>query len=192
MPATFDVGHIMKMDWQKGLLLGNGHVIESVKKLDQLENIFLNERARRAMDQNTVVYRVQAWCPVPEGTEGAQFWGTTVIEPGEIDAEYFMTHGHIHRKRDRTEFYGTVEGEGALILMSEDRETRMEPMSAGSLHFVPPNTAHRVANTGAIPLRLVACWPSDAGHDYEYIRDKGFSARLLNVQQTPLLVRTDR
>ena len=101
-----------------------------------------------------------------------------------------MTHGHFHLKRNRTEYYGTVEGEGALMLMGEDRETRMEPMFPGTLHFIPPNTAHRVANTGKVPLRFVACWPSDAGHDYDSIRQLGFSARLMNVDQRSMLVRS--
>lgn len=102
----------MKMDWEKGLLIGNGELRQSIKTLGQLENIFLNEEARRAMDPSTVIYRVQAWCPLPEGTEGGQFWGTTVVEPGMVDSEYFMTHGHYHQKRDRTEFYGTLEEKG--------------------------------------------------------------------------------
>lgn len=182
---------MMQMDWEKGLLLPDAKVRESVKTLGQLKGIFANEEVRRAMDPNTVVYRVQAWCPVPDGTEGAQFWGTTVVEPGRVDSEYFMTHGHFHQKRDRTEYYGTIQGEGALILMDENRETRMESMSTGSLHFIPPNTAHRVANIGDVPLRFVACWPSDAGHDYGFIRDQGFGARLLNVNGRPMLVRSN-
>jgi len=182
----------MQMDWHKGLLVPSAQVFESVKTLGQLEGIFQNEDARRTMDQSTVVYRVQAWCPVPDGTEGAQFWGTTVIEPGQVGTEYFMTHGHFHRKRDRTEYYGTEEGEGALILMSEARDTRMETMSPGTLHFIPPRTAHRVVNTGKIPLRFIACWPSDAGHDYDSIRQLGFGARLLNEEDRPLLVRSEK
>ena len=181
----------MQMDWATGLLLPDAQLRESLKTLGQLQGIFANEEARSAMAPNTVVYRVQAWCPVPDGTEGAQFWGTTVVEPGQVGSEYFMTHGHFHLKRDRTEYYGTVEGEGALILMDENRETRMEPMSAGTLHFIPPHTAHRVANIGNVPLRFVACWPSDAGHDYESIRKSGFSARLMNVNREAMLVRTN-
>jgi glucose-6-phosphate isomerase len=186
-----DLERIMRMDWEKGLLLPHADVRETVKTLAQLNTIFLNEDARQAADQNTVVYRVQAWCPVPEGTEGAQFWGSTVIEPGQVEAEYFMTHGHFHLKRTRTEYYATIAGEGALILMDETRRTWMEPMSPGSLHFIPPNIAHRVANSGKMPLRLVACWPSDAGHDYDAIRRFGFGARLLNVNGRPSLVRSE-
>jgi glucose-6-phosphate isomerase, archaeal len=187
-PTNLEFERIMRMDWEKGLLLSNADVRETVKTLGQLENLFLNEDARRKMDQDAVVYRVQAWCPVPEGTEGAQFWGTTVIEPGQVDSEYFMTHGHFHVKRNRTEYYATFEGEGVLILMDETRKTWMEAMSPGSLHFIPPNVAHRVANSGKVPLRLVACWPSDAGHDYDAVRRFGFSARLLNVSGKASLV----
>jgi glucose-6-phosphate isomerase, archaeal len=182
---------MMRMDWAKGLLQPDKQVLESVKTLGQLDGIFANAQAFRKLNPDTVVYRVQAWCPVPDGTEGAQFWGTTVIEPGQVASEYFMTHGHFHRKRDRTEYYATIEGEGALILMNDTRKTWMEPMHPGSLHFIPPNTAHRVANTGDVPLRFVACWPSDAGHDYEFIRKYGFGARLLNINGTPELVRSD-
>lgn len=181
----------MQIDWTKGLLLPDAQLLESVKTLGQLQGIFADEDARRSMDPNTIVYRVQAWCPVPEGTEGAQFWGSTVVEPGLVGAEFFMTHGHFHLKRNRTEYYGTVEGEGALILMNENRETRMEPMAPGTLHYIPPNTAHRVANTGKDPLRFVACWPSDAGHDYEAVRKVGFSARLMNGNRGAILVRSN-
>lgn len=185
---TNEFERVIRMDWEKGLLLPHPQLRETVKTLGQLQGIFLNEDARRAMDPDTVVYRVQAWCPVPEGTEGAQFWGSSVVEPGQVDSEYFMTHGHFHLKRNRTEYYATIEGEGALILMDETRRTWKESMSPGSLHFIPPNVAHRVANTGKMPLRLVACWPSDAGHDYDVIRQIGFGARLLNVAGKASLV----
>ena len=180
---------MVRLDWATGLLESAAEVRESVKTLRQLEGIFANTNALRGMDPNTVVYRVQAWCPVPEGTEGALFWGNTVIEPGKVDSEYFMTHGHFHLKRGRTEYYATVEGEGALILMDETRKTWMEPMSAGSLHFIPPYVGHRVANVGGTPLRFLACWPSDAGHDYDSIRKHGFGARLLAVNGEATLVR---
>jgi glucose-6-phosphate isomerase, archaeal len=181
---------MMHVDWASGLLATAGDVRESVKLLGQLDGVFANSAALRAMDPSTVVYRVQAWCPVPDGTEGGLFWGSTMVEPGDVDGEYFMTHGHFHARRDRTEYYGTVEGEGALILMDENRKTRMETMSPGSLHFIPPHTGHRVANTGRAPLRFVACWPADAGHDYDSIRKHGFSARLLNVNGSATLVRS--
>ncbi len=180
---------MMHINWARGLLRPDAQVLESAKTLGQLRGIFADEKSLQELDPKTVVYRVQAWCPVPEGTEGGQFWGSTVVEPGQVGSEYFMTHGHFHLKRNRTEYYGTVEGDGVLIMMDETRRTWMERMSAGSLHFIPPNTAHRVANIGRVPLRVVACWPSDAGHDYDSIRKHGFGARLLDIDGQPKLMR---
>ena len=181
---------MQRMNWAHGAMDPASEIRETIKTLGQLEGIFQNASAWRAMDPDIVVYRVQAWCPVVEGREGGLFWGTTLVEPGQVDSEYFMTHGHFHAKCDRTEYYATIEGEGALILMDESRKTWTEPMSPGSVHFIPPRIAHRVANYGIVPLRCVACWPSDAGHDYEAIRMSGFDARLLNVNGEPKLVRS--
>ena len=40
--------------------------------------------------------------------------------------------------------------------------------------------AHRVANIGYSVLSFAACWPSDAGHDYQVILENGF-LHLYNV-----------
>jgi glucose-6-phosphate isomerase len=75
--------------------------------------------------------------------------------------------------------------------MDEAQKTWMEPMSPGSLHFIPPRIAHRVANVGDAPLHFVACWPSDAGHDYDSIRKQGFGARLLKIGDVAKLVESN-
>ena len=76
---------------------------------------------------------------------------------------------------------------GMLILMDRERNTWAERMMPGSLHYIPGGVAHRVANTGNSVLSFAACWPSDAGHNYEEIANKGFSARLVEVDGTPKL-----
>ena len=177
----------MKVNRSTGELEGEG--IQSVTRtLRDMKDSYLDEAARRALDQNTIVYRVQAFCPVAEGTEGGLFWGTTFLEHGMVGDEYFMTKGHYHAKRSRSEFYLTLSGTGALILMDHARNTTFEPMSAGTLHYVSSNIAHRVANTGDSVLTFLACWPSDSGHDYESIAVRGFSARLRKVRGVPALV----
>jgi glucose-6-phosphate isomerase, archaeal len=105
-----------------------------------------------------------------------------------VGDEYFMTKGHFHLKSDRGEYYITVAGTGALILMDEDRRAVFEPMVSGSVHRIPVHTAHRVAHTGGGVLVFLACCPGDAGHDYESIASKGFSTRLRKVDGIPTLV----
>ena len=160
----------------------------SVKKLGQLKGIFRDEESWRRMDPETVVYRVWWWEPVKPGTEGGLFWGTTEISPGRVGNEYFMTHGHQHAVLDRAEFYGTIRGNGMLVLRDESGRTSHQEMTPGSLHYVPGKVAHRMVNTGDVPLRAVACWPSDAGHDYGAIAQHGFGVRVMEEHGKPTVV----
>ena len=177
----------INVNFQSGELTGAG-VKSLVRTISDLTGIFRDEAARRALDPNAVIYRVQTHAPAPEGAAGGLFWGTTFIEPGLVGDEYFMTKGHHHADRSRSEFYLTTAGLGALILMDENRRTTFQPMRPGTLHYIPAHTAHRVANTGETVLSFLACWPSDAGHDYESIAREGFSARLRKVNGAPVLV----
>jgi glucose-6-phosphate isomerase len=163
-------------------------VVESVKLLKQLKGVFADEESFKNLDPDILVYSVQAHLPVKEGTPGGLYFGTTVIQPGKVGNEYFMTRGHFHANADRAEYYWGVQGEGMLILMDEQRNTWAEKMFPGSLHFIPGRVAHRVANTGTVPLSFGACWPSDAGHNYEEIDNNGFSARLVEMHGKPELV----
>ncbi len=175
------------IDYLAGRLSGEP-LRSSVKTLHAMSAAYADRRSAETLDPETVIYRVQYWLPVEEGRTGGLFLGTTAIEPGKVGDEYFMTQGHLHATLDRAEFYLTLVGEGGLILMGEDRRTWWEPMRPGTVHYIPGAVAHRVANTGAAPLVFLACWHSDAGHDYETIRRSGFGARLREVDGRPTLV----
>lgn len=174
------------VDWATGRF-HEGQVKRTVKRLRDLEGIFEDTAAWRAMDGDTVVYSVEWEERVQEGTEAGLFWGSTVVEPGQVGEEFFMTRGHFHAKRNRGEYYTTVQGSGILLLMDEARCSRVEEMAPGSLHYIPGFTAHRAVNTGNTPLIFWACWPSDAGHDYETIAEHGFSQRVLARNGLPVL-----
>src|SRR5690606_404218 len=144
-------------------LNGDG-VIRKSTHIGDLKNMFADEAWRAQMQQDKLVYDVKAYLPVKEGTVGGLFFGITKINPGKVGDEYFMTKGHFHALSDRGEFYWGIKGTGALILMDRKRNTRIEKMQEGSLHYIPAHTAHRVANTGDDILSFGACWPADAGH----------------------------
>ena len=169
---------LASIDWTTGSLQVPG-MRSSEKRLGQLKAVFHDEKAWERMDPETIVYRVWWWEPVPCGTEGGLFWGGTEIQPGCVGNEYFMTHGHRHAVIDRAEFYGATLGQGLLVLRDESGRIWAEEMKPGSLHYIPGRVAHRVVNTGNAPLRFVACWPSDAGHDYEIADGRGLGARVL-------------
>jgi glucose-6-phosphate isomerase len=175
------------IDWKSGAIRGEG-VKESVKALAQLPGLFHDEEAWRGMDPDTEVYRVRYWMPVPEGTSGGLFWGETILQPGRVGDEYFMTHGHFHAIRNRAEYYATISGTGALLLMREDGETWSQTMTPGTVHYIPGCIAHRVVNTGSEPMVFLASWPSDAGHDYSSIRTTGFGKRIVARGGAPCLI----
>jgi glucose-6-phosphate isomerase len=175
------------VEWASGHLSGEGIEV-AVKTIGQLAGLFHDEPARRAMDPNTEVYRVHFWKPVPDGTTGGLFWGSTILQPGRVGDEYFMTHGHFHGVRDRAEFYATVKGAGALLFMDEGGPTWNQTMNPGTVHYIPGKVAHRVINTGNEPLVFLASWPSDAGHDYASIRTMGFTKRLVLRNGEPCLI----
>ena len=177
----------VKLDWQNGKMMGAA-VKESRKQLKDLGGIFHDEARRKQADPETTVYQVQWWEPAAPGSEGGLFWGVTTIFPGRVGDEYFMTHGHFHANRTRAEYYGTVQGEGLLVLMDENRHTWSERMDPGSLHYIDGRNAHRAVNTGDAPLIFWACWPTDAGYDYATIREQGFGARVLSVNGKPAFV----
>ena len=163
-------------------------VINQVRKLNDIPGIFQDKGAYTEMDQEQLVYTVQAWLPVADGTPGGLFFGASTIYPGKVGNEYFMTKGHFHSLSDRAEFYWGVKGKGMLILMDRNRNTWSEEVFPGSLHYIGGEIAHRLANTGDEKLIVGACWPSDAGHDYEEIAKNGFSAILIEVDGIPKLV----
>jgi len=166
------------VNWADGTLDVSG-LRSSEKKLGQLTGIFRDKQALQQMDPDTIVYRVWWWEPVTVGTEGGLLWGLTEIQAGRVGDEYYMTHGHRHAIANRAEFYGASVGTGMLVLRDEAGNSRAEEMKPGSLHYIPGGAAHRVVNTGDTPLRFVACWPADAGYDYDLSGSKRFGARVL-------------
>lgn len=161
-----------------GSLLQGKAVSSSTKRVVDLAGVFANDDARAKYAADAIAYSVQMHATIPDGTEGGLFFGVSKIEPGVVGDEYLMTRGHFHSKADRGEYYWGIEGSGLLVLMTRDRAARVEVVQPGSLHYIPGHTAHRLVNTGETRLCVGACWPSDAGHDYDSIAKDGFSLRV--------------
>jgi len=173
---------------QTGLLGPDARVERSAKSIAQMKDVFLDETARSLMDPAILLYAVEYWRPVPDNTEGGLFWGNSTLYPGIVGEEYFMTRGHLHAQVNRAEFYSTVSGTGMLVLMDEHRRGSVQHMEPGTTHYIPGHIAHRVVNTGDVPLTFLACWPSDAGHDYASIENHGFSLRVLRREGSPFVL----
>lgn len=186
-PESVAAAPQVMLDWERGGMSGPA-TRGSVKTLGDLKGLFRDERAYAGMDPQREVYRVRLWAPVAAGEEGGLFWGVTILQPGKVGDEYFMTHGHFHANRTRAEYYTTVAGQGMLLRMDARRATWGETMAPGTLHYICGKHAHRVVNVGSEPLIFWACWGSDAGYDYGTIRQQGFGTAVVERDGKPTIV----
>lgn len=141
--------------------------------------------ARLLAGGDPVVYEVFQY-DVTEAT-GELFVCTTVLRPGRVGDEYFMTKGHYHQVRDRAEVYFGLKGHGMLLLQTEEGAFTATEMGPGTVAYVPPCWGHRTVNTGDEDFVFLAVYPGDAGHDYGSIETTGFARRVVGVDGTPTL-----
>lgn len=114
-------------------------------------------------------------------------FGTTIMMPGKVGDEFYLTRGHFHLRKECGEAYYTQSGEGLLLLESRDGETRTVEMKPGVCAFIPPEWAHRSINTGKDKLVFVWFCATDAGHDYGTIKDRGMRKLVVERNGKPAL-----
>ena len=163
-----------------------GPVLE--RRLGDLQGLFLNGSA--GLDPDRLVYRVFN-VDVPESGSHIACC-TTVLEPGDVGGEYFMTKGHFHEVRDRAEVYVGLAGEGRLLLATEDGRWFAEPIRRGTVSYVPGGWAHRSVNVGTEPLVFFAAYVADAGHDYRTVEERGFPVVVQRGPDGPRIVPNPR
>lgn len=157
------------------------------RRLSDMTGMYLED-----VDANgdAVIYRVYG-IPVPATTDNV-LSSTTVIEPGTVGREYFMTKGHFHEVRDRAEIYVGLAGEGRLLMATADGKHAVEPMRRGTVNYVPGGWAHRSVNVGDTPLVFFAVYPGDAGYDYGTIEEEGFPVLVVAGEDGPEVVPNPR
>jgi glucose-6-phosphate isomerase, archaeal len=152
------------------------------RRLADLTGLFLHETDT---DPERLVYRVFP-VEVPP-TNANLLHSITVLEPGRVGDEYFMTKGHFHAVRDRAEIYLGLSGTGRLVMATEDGRSVVEPMHRGTLNYVSGGWAHRSVNVGDGPLVFLAVYIGDAGYDYATIEREGFPVRVVEGSDGPVV-----
>ncbi|HHY46219.1 MAG TPA: glucose-6-phosphate isomerase [Firmicutes bacterium] len=163
-----------------------------VRRLSQMRGAFQDHDAAERMvaESDPVIYRVYN-VVVPEESGQLQFC-TSIIYPGRVGDEYFMTKGHFHQKIETAEVYLTLQGQGLLLMQSDDGRVATLDMFPGSTSYIPPRWAHRSINVGSVPLVLYAVYPGDAGHNYGIIEEKGFSKIVVAGPCGPVVMNNPR
>jgi glucose-6-phosphate isomerase len=116
----------------------------------------------------------------------------TVLYPGQVGDEYYMTKGHFHVAMDTAEIYLGLEGEGYLLMQTKEGDSQALEMERGTIAYIPPYWAHRTVNSGKGPLVFFAVWPGHAGHDYGTIEESGFLKLVVERDGQPVLIPNPR
>lgn len=165
--------------WATGAL-ARGPLVRKTTCLADLPCIFANREEWKCRDPQQSAYDVEVLeSPM---AEGALYVGVTHLHAGKVGDEFFMTRGHFHKRREQGEVYFGLRGSGLLLLQTEAGVARVEQVVTGSVHIIPPFTAHRLINTGNETLSSLAVWPSVAGHDYAALAE-GFALRVFATGQ---------
>jgi glucose-6-phosphate isomerase, archaeal len=110
---------------------------------------------------------------------GGLITGISVLEPGRIGDEFYMTRGHLHVKADRSELYVGLIGHGVMLLETLDGESEAIEVRPREAVYVPGHWVHRSVNVGTERFATLFCFAADAGQDYEIIARAGGMKQLV-------------
>ena len=184
-----------QFNWDKSFLVdfdiktGFSKTAETTKRyLSQMRNMFCDTEAAEEMlkKEDTLIYEFhELGCPERAGDLA---FGTTILYPGKVGNEYFMTKGHFHTILETAEVYWTMSGEGYMVMENPEGDTLEERLTPGQAVYVPRSYAHRTVNTGKEPLVLFYVFQADAGHDYGTIETKGYHKLIVEKDGAPAVV----
>lgn len=95
--------------------------------------------------------------------------GLTVIEPGNVNGEFYMTMGHKHVKSSK-EIYILISGKGKLLI--HGKKDIVYDLKKDKVYILPKSEGHRLINTGNTKLEVLTIYSKSAGHDYKFNFDK--------------------
>lgn len=166
--------------------------LSTKRRISDMRRMFFDESARLELEcaEDPLVYEFYE-LGTPEDSGDISF-GTSIVYPGRVGSEYFMTKGHFHTVLDTGETYLCLQGHGYMLLENPEGEWSAQELRPGTSVYCPKRYAHRSVNTGETPLVTFFAFRGDAGHDYGSIETKGYRKLILERNERPLVVDNPR
>ncbi|GBG07857.1 hypothetical protein PAT3040_02420 [Paenibacillus agaridevorans] len=157
--------------------------------LSQMKGMYADDEALDQLMQGSdpLVYEFHE-LGIPE-SDGNLAFGTSIVYPGKVGNEFYMTKGHFHTILDTAEVYYCIGGKGLMLMENPEGQCDVQEFTPGKAVYVPGRYAHRSINTGDEPLITFYVFRADAGHDYGTIETKGY--RNIVVEQNKEVVLLD-
>ena len=164
-----------------------------VRKLSSMEGQYLDKKAYEEMLKKEDVLLYEVYEKLAPELPGELIQGLSIVHPGKIGKEYFMTKGHFHSILNTAELYYCLKGHGYMLMETPDGEWQAEEIKAGVAVYVPGSWAHRSINIhNSEDLVTLFCYPADAGHDYATIETKGFRKLIIDKDGKPEVIDNPR
>jgi glucose-6-phosphate isomerase, archaeal len=163
------------------------------RRLSALRGQFLDQEAYDKMlsVEDQLLYEVYE-IKRPE-VAGELLMGISIVHPGKVGREFFMTKGHFHTVIDTAEVYYCLKGEGYMVMETPEGETSVKLLSPGKVLYVPPRWAHRSVCTSRLEdLVTFFVYPGNAGHDYGTIEQLGFRKLVVDSESGPTIIDNPR
>ncbi|KLU62254.1 glucose-6-phosphate isomerase [Peptococcaceae bacterium CEB3] len=160
----------------------------SQRRLSNMKHMYFNDEAYNKMldADDSLVYEFYE-LGTPENAGDIAF-GTSIVYPGKVGNEYFMTKGHFHNVLDTAEVYICLQGQGFMLLENPEGDWKTEELRPGQAVYCAIRYAHRSINVGNEPLVTFFAFRGDAGHDYGTIEKKGYRKLIVEMEGTPSVV----
>jgi glucose-6-phosphate isomerase len=163
------------------------------RRLSALRGQFDDQQAYNKMlaAEDQLIYEVYEITRPP--VEGELLMGVSIVHPGKVGREFFMTKGHFHSVLETSEIYYCLRGEGYMVMETPEGDACVEALAPGKVLYVPPRWAHRsVCTSRQEDLVTFFAYPGNAGHDYGTIERQGFRRLVVAGEQGPEIVDNPR
>lgn len=180
LPFTF------RIDLNKNAFSGWDNIIK--RSLSSMKGQYQDTYAfNRMVDEDDIILYEVFERKIPE-RNGELMHGLSVLHPGKVGREYFMTKGHFHSIVETAEIYLCLQGEGLMVMETPEGKTKVENLMPSTVLYVPGRWAHRSVNIGNNDLITFFVYPAEAGHDYATIEKKGFRKIILEEHNRPRIL----
>lgn len=142
---------------------------KGARKLSELKGTFKDKKEVEEMlnKGDRVIYETftKAFSPIK--------LTLTEVNPGNVDGEFYLTKGHVHRQKKTPEFYILLDGSGELYIQKGLKKKTIK-LKKGEIALIPEGYAHRLINTGRKKLKVLTIYHENSKPDYHVKFKKRF------------------
>lgn len=175
------------LDLKSGALWSASHVVTC--RLSDMAGRYADQAAEAALlgSSDPLIYRADE-IVAPE-TPGELHTSVTVLFPGKVGDEYFMSKGHYQVDASCAKVYLGITGSGYMLMQNGQGETMEVAMTPGTVVYCAAGWAQRTVNVGNDPFAYFKYWPAHGGHDYDrVVREGGFLKRVVERDGRPQVI----